>query len=160
VDVVEVVLHRGVVHREAREREHPLGVHRLEAGDPGGRLLTTPEDPLEDIRVRRVHLRDQLTAIIEDDLGPLGLQQGVLCIRELLIGHPLPGVGGDRILGIERVDDISVCRLGLTRGERDGRPRCGERLDEHAAFGLEVRRHRDGEPGEGGVRRMRCRQRL
>jgi hypothetical protein len=70
VAVVEEVLRLGLVDRHDREPEREVGGHRLEADDPGRRLLGAGEDLLELAGAFAVEQRHEVAAVVHRDLGP------------------------------------------------------------------------------------------
>jgi len=133
VDVVEVPLHGGIVHRDHREHEFPLAGHRPQPVDAGRRLLAAAQDVGETVPPGGVEPVNQVHAIVDDDLGVRIEHPVDGCI--ILTGrHPPPGVAVDTRDVFEGAGDVVLRAERVAPRDVDVGPAGSERL--HEARGL------------------------
>ena len=90
VAVVEQVLAVRVVHEHHREPQGAGPVHRLQAKDAGGRLLTAADHVRDEFRELLVHQRHQVSPVVDDDVRA-HLQHAAEVRLVLVHGGPVDG---------------------------------------------------------------------
>ncbi len=98
VDVVEIPLGLGVVHRDHGIGELAVRGHGAQAMDPGGGLLGTAQDAFHEFGVVAVDPEDQVGAVIERQRGT-EVEGAVDGPVELLHVLAVPGEDLDAVLG-------------------------------------------------------------
>jgi len=145
VNVVEVPLHGGVVHRDHRERESPLAGHRPQPVDTGRRLLAAAQDAGEAVPPGGVEPVDQVHAVVDDDLG-VRIEHPVDGRIVLTGRHPPPGIAVDARDLTEGTGHVVLRAERVAPRDVDCGPAGSERLHEARGLRLHVERHPDADP--------------
>ncbi len=147
VDVVEEVLHRGVVDGHDRELERSIPFHGAEPVDAGRGLLAPADDPIEHLLPLGVDAEDQVHAVVDGDRRP-GVEHPVDGPVVLLDAGPTAGVGVNPLAGVERRRDVVLGREGVAPRDIYLRTARRQGLDQHRRLCLDVEGHADSHAGK------------
>ncbi len=150
VAVVEEVLGLGLVDRDDREAERPVGGHRPQPDDAGGRLLGPGEDLGDLLRALRVEQGHEVAAVVHRQLRVrVGDRPEVRVVGVAVLAAP--GVRRDAVLGDERGRDVVLGRERVAGREHDMRPAGLERAHQVRGLGRDVEAGADAQAVERPV---------
>ena len=150
VAVVEEVLGLGLVDRDDREPELPVGGHRPQADDPGGRLFRPGVDLRDLVRALGVEQVHEVAAVVHRQLRMrVGDRPKVRVVRLVVLATP--GERRDAVLGDQRGRDVVLGRQRVARGEHDLRAAGLERAHQVGGLGRDVEARADAQAVERPV---------
>ncbi len=142
MDVVEEVLHRGIVDGDDRELERPFPCHRAEPVDAGRGLLAPADDRVQHLLPLGVDAVDQVHAVVDGDRRA-GVEHPVDCRVVLLDAGPPPGIGVNPFPGVERHRYVVLGREGVAPRDVHLSTACRQGLDQHRSLCLDMEGHTD-----------------
>jgi len=147
VPVVEEMLGLRLIDRNHGEAQSPVGGHRLEPDDAGGRLLGPGKDLLDLGGSFGVEEGDQVAAVVHGDLGMgVGDRVEVGVVRVAILAPA--GIARDPELGDQRGRHIVLGRKWVRGRQHDGRAARLERPHEVRGLGRDVEARPDAQAGE------------
>ena len=150
VAVVEEVLGLGLVDRDDREPEHPVGGHRPQADDAGRRLLGPGVDLRHLVRAFRVEEVHEVAAVVHRQLRMRVRDRTEVRVVGVVV-LAATGERGDAVLGDERGRDVVLGRQRVARREDDVRAAGLERAHEVGRLGRHVQARADAQAVERPV---------
>ena len=151
-----------VAGRDDRERERAVGRHPAQPEHAGRRPLAPSAHPVERRRQRsRVQGGDQVTAVVEDQVGAVGVACAAGCVgaereRDVLVVrvpvHPGPGEDLHPVAGPERGGDVVLGGERVGRRQPDQRAAGPQRAHEHRRLRRHVQAGGDGHAVERALR--------
>ncbi len=147
VDVIEEMLHRGIVDGDNREFERPVPCHGAEPVDAGRRLLAPADDRIENVLPLGVDAIDQVHTVVDGDRRT-GIEHPIDGRVVFLDARTPTGIRMNPIPSVERRRDIVLGRERVA--PRDMHPGTARRqgLDQHRSLCLDMQGHADGHARE------------
>ena len=150
VAVVEEVLGLGLVDRDDREAEHPVGGHRPQPDDAGRRLLGPGVDLGHLVRALGVEQVHEVAAVVHRQLRMrVGDRPQVRVVGLVVLAAP--GERRDAVLGDERGRHVVLGRERVARREHDLRAAGLERAHQVGRLGRDVEARADAQAVERPV---------